>query len=113
MLCECGEERSKKCAYKLCGKCCKDLLCTKHYGTKNAKKKYINDNTLVIIHDIIYDQIRAFPNDIIKITVGYLENYNKCTGCHEVYENFSSNPKKCNICADDKIYWNEPRHYYF
>jgi hypothetical protein len=100
MLCECGEPLSKKCAHKLCGKCCRDLVCTKHSGrTKKAANKYINDNTQVIIHDIIYEQISVFPNDIIKLTVGYLQNYNKCTGCNGLYENFNSTPGKCDICA--------------
>jgi hypothetical protein len=99
MPCECGEPLSKKCAYKLCGKCCQDLVCTKHSAQKRkVANKYINANTLVIIHDIIYDLILDFPNDIISIIIDYFDNYVKCVTCNKLFENSINTDIRCKVC---------------
>jgi hypothetical protein len=97
MFCQCGKEYSNKCIYKLCGGCCKNAECNKHISRKT--RYYANDKILTITHDIIYDLILDFPNDIISIIIDYFDNYIKCITCDKLFEN-SINDIKCKVCIE-------------
>jgi hypothetical protein len=100
MLCDCGELSSTKCKYKLCGKCCQDPYCTKHYS-KSKKKSInnINNSILKSLHDEIYDLIPTLPDVLVVIIMDYLDYYDKCTTCHKLFEHYSSYHTKCKICV--------------